>query len=227
MVEPRRGSLIGRRAILSVGLLLGAIRLAAEPGETTVWRLADLGSGGGPAIERIGSPAVEGGAVRFDGKTTGLLVSANPLAGSERFTIQILVYPAEGGLPEQRFFHLQDTATNRVMIETRLNGKGGWWLDTFLGNSTGGQPLIDPTKVHLTNHWYWVAIQYDGKIMSDYVEGAQESAAKVAFGPMVAGRLSLGVRQNKVYWFKGLIREVRFSPEALPPEKLERLRARP
>jgi hypothetical protein len=34
----------------------------------------------------------------------------------------------------------------------------------------------------------------------------------------------VGVRQNKVYWFKGAIKEVRFTPAALAPEKLQRVK---
>ena len=48
-----------------------------------------------------------------------------------------------------------------------------------------------------------------------------ERAAKFErFGP---GQTSLGVRQNRVYWFKGAIREVRFHDEAVAVEKLQRV----
>ena len=63
--------------------------------------------------------------------------------------------------------------------------------------------------------------------MSDYVNGVKELAAEVSFGPLLPGKVSLGVRQTKVYWFKGLIREVRFTPEAIDPDRLERVAARP
>ena len=145
----------------ALSLLVGSVALAGEPAVTKVWKVAELGAAGMPVVERLGSPATEDQAVRFDGKGDGLFVSENPLAGASHFTIQILFRPAEGGLSAQRFFHLQDERTNRVMIETRLDGKGGWWLDTFLGNSGGGKPLIDPAKVHPTNQWYWAAVRYD------------------------------------------------------------------
>ena len=211
----------------ALSLLVGSVALAGEPAVTKVWKVAELGAAGMPVVERLGSPATEDQAVRFDGKGDGLFVSENPLAGASHFTIQILFRPAEGGLSAQRFFHLQDERTNRVMIETRLDGKGGWWLDTFLGNSGGGKPLIDPAKVHPTDQWYWAAVRYDGKVMSDYVNGVKELAAEVSFGPLLPGQVSLGVRQTKVYWFKGLIREVRFTPEAIDPDRLERVAARP
>jgi hypothetical protein len=30
---------------------------------------------------------------------------------------------------------------------------------------------------------------------------------------------SIGVRQNKIYWFKGAVRKARFSNRALPPNE--------
>ena len=36
------------------------------------------------------------------------------------------------------------------------------------------------------------------------------------------GQISLGVRQNKVFWFKGGIREVRFHREAIAADQLQR-----
>ena len=203
--------------------LAGNLSLAADA-TTVVWRLDDVSKVGGNVTELIGAPHVMDGAAMFDGAKDGVLVPVNPLAGAKAFTIEILFSPAEGGLPEQRFFHLEDTAASRVMIETRLDGKGGWWLDTFLSFQGKGLPLIDPKRVHPTGQWHWVALRYDGKTMSHYINGEKELEGEVAFGPMVAGKLSLGVRQNKVYWFKGSIREARFTPEALTPEKLQRVK---
>ena len=89
----------------------------------------------------------------------------------------------------------------------------------------GGKALIDPKRVHPTNAWYWAAVRYDGKTMTSFLNGAQELEAKdVKFGPLGAGTISLGVRQNKVFWFKGAIREVRFTPAALTPEKLQQVK---
>jgi hypothetical protein len=63
---------------------------------------------------------------------------------------------------------------------------------------------------------------YDGTIMSHYVDGAKEQESAVAFGPMQAGRTSLGVRLNQVFWFKGCIAEVRFHSRAVPAARLQR-----
>jgi hypothetical protein len=212
-------------ALVFAALLLARLGAADQPA-ATIWRLDQTAQVGGLAPTVLGEPRVvaeaDGKAVWFNGATDGLFVPANPLAGWPQFTIEILFKPEEGGLEAQRFVHIQDIANWRVMIETRLDGRGGWWLDTFLGNNGGGQPLIDAKRVHPTGRWYWAAVRYDGKHMTHFINGEKELEADVAFGPMVAGQVSLGVRQNKVYWFKGSIREVRFHPVALASEKLQR-----
>ena len=144
-------------AICLAGLLT---RLAAA--DPVIWRVDRPESIGGLATEVLGAPRIvkesAGTSVWFNGSSDGLLLPVNPLAGSPAFTIEILFHPEEGGLEAQRFFHLQDAKTWRVMIETRLDGKGGWWLDTFLGNPTGGtNPLVSTTEAYWlrqANTWY-------------------------------------------------------------------------
>jgi hypothetical protein len=60
--------------------------------------------------------------------------------------------------------------------------------------------------------------------MAHYVNGEKELESPGAFVAFGRGQTSLGVRQNKVFWFKGMIAEVRFHPEALPEEKLQRVK---
>jgi len=54
------------------------------------------------------------------------------------------------------------------------------------------------------------------------VNGELELAGEVAFAPMTTGRTSIGVRQNRVSWFKGAIAEVRFTAVALSADRLMR-----
>lgn len=197
-----------------------------------VWRFDNVANVGGHSIKVVGQPKVveEGGAkaVRFDGEHDGIFVQDIPLTGAKAFTIEVLLFPAEGGRPEQRFFHLQDGEQRRAMIETRLNGKGAWWLDTYLRN--GPDPagtsvtLIDPKQVHPTNRWYWVALRYGDGHMAHYINGEKQLEADLPFGGFSAGQISVGVRQNLVYWFKGDIREIRFHREAVPEAKLQRVK---
>ncbi len=159
----------------------------------------------------------------FNGKSDGLILSANPLRGFSKFTIEILFRPDPNGPSAQRFVHIQDERDSRVMIETRLINGQSWSLDTFLRSGDNSRPLLDRTKRHPTGRWAWVALVYDGKTMSDYVNGVKELEGLVNFAPMTDGRMSLGVRLNRVYWFKGSIKEVRFSPVPLNPTDLRRI----
>lgn len=212
------------RFLPCLACLAFALRVvAAEP---LVWRLDQTTQLGGHPLTVLGAPGVatEGpdAGMFFNGSSDGIFLSANPLAGAATFTIEVLFKPAEGGPEAQRFFHLEDTQAWRVMIETRLNGHGQWWLDTFLGKPGVSQPLIDPQRVHPTDRWYWVALRFDGKRMTHFINGVQELEREAVFATMTDGRLSLGVRQNKVYWFKGGIREVRWHREAIAAEKLQK-----
>jgi len=206
--------------------LLSAAAAAAE----TIWRIDNLAQIGGCAVTVIGAPVVEdtvvGRALRFDGVKDGCFVPEIPFAGAGAYTIELLFCPAGDGPAEQRFWHAQDQGQSRALIELRLDGKGGWWLDTFITNqaSGGGVTLIDPARVHPADRWYWVALRYDGTRMAHFVDGRKELERAAAFAPLGEGRVSLGVRQNRVHWFKGLIREVRYHRTAVPDASLQRVR---
>jgi hypothetical protein len=58
--------------------------------------------------------------------------------------------------------------------------------------------------------------------MYSYINGQKELEGEIDFPPMTKGNISLGVRLNKVNWFKGQIREIRFHPEELESNNLQR-----
>jgi hypothetical protein len=145
-----------------------------------------------------------------------------PLAGNTGFTIEILFRPDGDGAAEQRFLHIQDEQEHRVLMETRVADQA-WSLDTFLRTSDADKlTLLDRAKSQPTDRWYWAALVYDGETMSHYVNGTKQLEGPVAFAPMGPGRISLGVRLNRVYWFKGCIAEVRFARSAIPAGRLRR-----
>jgi hypothetical protein len=171
---------------------------------------------GGPKQSDTGSST----ALTFDGTGDGLFVPVVPIAGWQAFTIQVRFRPDGTGGEEQRFLHLEDEARHRVLMETRVRD-GQWSLDTFLFQDAARKlTLLDRSKVHATDRWYWVALVYDGRSMTHYVDGERELTGEVEFPPMTTGRTSIGVRQNRVSWFKGAIAEVRFTPVALPADQL-------
>ena len=213
-----------------------AMTRADETRTVVDWRLDDVKTIGGQAVTIVGAPrvvqtpvgpALEGAApsapsaLEFNGRTDGLFLDVNPLAGLERFTVEVLFEPAADGPPEQRFLHFEDPAgPKRALLETRMLPDGRWALDTFLKDGDAALTLLDRARTHAAGEWHAVALVYDGQEMAHYVDGVRELAGAVAFRPMAGGRTSIGVRQNQVYWFKGRIARVRVTAGALAPDQL-------
>jgi hypothetical protein len=210
-----------RKQFIVLPLLLAACT------HTTVWKLDNLNATGGHSPDVLGAPKAqtEGSrkALCFDGKSDGILLDVNPLAGWAQFTLEVLFKPDGDGPAEQRFLHIQDAQERRVLVETRVTPQRTWALDTFLRASDADKlTLLDPAKSQPTDAWFWAALVYDGRTMAHFVNGQKQLEGPVAFPAMGEGRISLGVRQNKVHWFKGCIAQVRFSPAALAPASLQR-----
>jgi hypothetical protein len=96
-------------------------------------------------------------------------------------------------------------------------------LDTFLRSGVASQTLLDRRATHPAGRWHTAALVYDGDKMSHYVNQRREASGFVAFRPLGAGRTSIGVRLNRVHWFKGKIRMLRVTPRALASEHLLRV----
>ena len=214
---------------LALALLPGVWAAADSPASPTrhvVWTLDNAASIGGLQPTVLGAPrfvdAGVGPAACFNGKDDGLIFPVNPIAGWAQFTIEVLFRPDADGAEAQRFMHIEDARQSRALIEIRLTPEGQWSLDTFLLSGENGLPLLDRAKLHPAGRWTWVALVYDGKKEAHFVDGTKEMEGEVAFAPMTKGQTSLGVRLNRVFWFKGGIREVRFSPTALGPTERQR-----
>ena len=204
---------------------------SAAPSAFTWTADAGVASGTRGAV-RLGEPKLEasphGNALCFDGVGDGLIFERNPIAGMSQFTIQVLFRPdAIGSLEapsEQRFVHFEEGSattpeSRRVLIETRVVGDQ-WFLDTYLRAAGAGKALIDPEKKHPVGRWYWVALSYGDGTMRHYVDRQLELEGAVPFEPLGSGRASLGVRLNRVSWFKGCVRELRVTPAVLPAAEL-------
>jgi len=212
-------------------LLAGLLVLPAwnlfDTGKTITWYLRDTKHIGEFSPTVLGNPVVkvEGkdSSIYFNGVNDGLVVPAIPIEGWPAFTIEVLLKPYSDGSPAPRFIHMEDSSSNRVTLELRLTRNGQWYLDEFLktGKTKKGLTLIDSTKLHPANSWHWVALVYDGNKMYSYINGQKELEGEIDFPPMTKGNISLGVRLNKVNWFKGEIREMRFHPEALQAKSLQ------
>jgi hypothetical protein len=215
------------RPLITAVFIAVLVACAATPTErdvSTIWTLREPTRIGDLATEVLGGPKQSdtgsSTALTFDGTGDGLFVPVVPIAGWQAFTIQVRFRPDGTGGEEQRFLHLEDETRHRVLMETRVRD-GQWSLDTFLFQDAAHKlTLLDRSNLHATDRWYWVALVYDGRSMTHYVDGERELTGEVEFPPMTTGRTSIGVRQNRVSWFKGAIAEVRFTPVALPADQL-------
>jgi Concanavalin A-like lectin/glucanases superfamily len=195
--------------------------------ESTTWTFAEFPRIAHHQTKVLGSPralSVDGRhALCFDGQTDGVIVPTNPIAGWAQFTIEVLIKPDGTGDEEQRFLHIEDVRSSRLLLETRLTRERQWALDTFMFvSSEENRTLLDRDKLHAADRWHWVALSFDGRIMAHHVNGTKELNAPIAFQPMTDGRISLGVRLNERSWYKGCIAEVRFTSRALSPSDLAR-----
>jgi hypothetical protein len=196
------------------------------PSGSVTWKIDNVKKIGSSQVTVIGDPQIikspAGKAVLFDGVDDGLVVSDNPLAGAKAFTVEAVFRPDAGGMKEQRWFHIQDEAAdNRVLLEIRLSGDQ-WFLDTFIKSGANNRPLYAENFKHPVGAWYHVALVFDGTTMRHYVDGSEELSGPLTIAPLGKGSASIGVRMNRVFWFKGAIRTVRFTPRALSPQEFLR-----
>jgi hypothetical protein len=170
-----------------------------------------------------GKPEVENGpygeAISFDGKTDGFFLPVNPLKDLKCFTVEVLIRPDNDGPEEQRFLHIGEIQGDRLLVETRTTRDGKWFLDTYIQSGESQKTLIDPGLVHPIGPWYHVAMTLDEKgQMTNYVNGRMELKGNVDFKPINSGETSIGVRRNKVSWYKGAIYKVKITAAELQPK---------
>ncbi|MEJ6979648.1 LamG domain-containing protein [Pedobacter sp. P351] len=225
------------KPVVLLGLVLNCSFLYAQeppnekmPAKTIIWQIDNPAQIGKFKTSILGQPVVrvdEGDEVLFfDGVDDGLIVPEIPIQGWTKFSIEVLFKPAGDGPVAPRFIHFQDTEDNRCTFELRITPNKMWYLDTFLKNGKAGDrglALIDSTLLYPTDQWYWAALTYDGKKMVSYVNGIKQLEGETNFVTTNEdGSLSIGVRLNKVNWFKGLIGEIRFHPEVLTAKTLQK-----
>jgi arylsulfatase A-like enzyme len=221
---------------LTIAAATGGGGVAVQPPKAEVWTFDRLETVGGYKTTVLGEPKIidspVGKAVEFDGVDDALFVDNHPLAGAETFTFEAIFRP-DGGPREQRWFHLseQDPATgadtdNRMLFEIRVVDDK-WFLDSYNQSGSASKALMNKTALHPLGDWYHVASVYDGKEFSNYVNGVKEGSAELQLAPHGPGHASIGVRINKVFYFKGAVHLARFTRKALAPSEFLKVQARP
>jgi hypothetical protein len=190
---------------------------------TIEWQLGTLNATGQVGQTKSGNPSTisspYGEAVQFDGTGDGIFLDKNPLANLRQFTVEIIFRPDPNGKPEQRFLHMGEIDGDRMLIETRVTEDKQWYLDAFIKSGDSSKALIDKNLVHSTGEWHHIAFVVDNGKMDTYVAGKHELEGKVQFSPFKGGQTSIGVRMNRVYWFKGAIAKIRITPRSLKPSE--------
>lgn len=187
--------------------------------EEITWQLNSIKKIGGNPVQVSGSPRVitseEEKAVEFNGKSDGLLVPSNPIAGWENFIIEVDIKPFPG-FPEnveQRFLHIQDPANEdrRILIELRLNENNEWYGDWFMKTENESLTLVDPSKTHPLNEWATISLSYENGKVTGAVDGEIQAEGNIKYlSPGSRAQTSIGTRMDQRSWFKGAIKEVRF-----------------
>ena len=225
--------------LLALFTVCGSVVLLAQSPAEIVWTFDRLENIGGAKTTVEGNPRVVdtplGKAIEFDGVDDAVWIDKHPLAGAATFTFEA-IYRPDGGAFAQRWFHLAERdaktgllasadhaktgedANPRFLFELRTTGTI-WYLDSFVNGPGYNKALIFKDKVHPVGQWHHVAQTYDGKMFRSYVNGALEGEAEIAFKPQGEGAASLGARINRTHYFKGAIRQARFTPRALPPDQ--------
>ena len=215
---------LSRGAVLGLAFLPN-LAAAPETPRQIVWTFDRLDKIGGVAPQVEGHPTVIntplGKAIEFHGVDDALFIDRHPLAGAAQFTFEAIFRP-DGGNVEQRWFHLaeQDPTTGRdtdtrFLFELRVVETSRWYLDAFVNGPGYNRALMFPDKVHPVGRWYHVAQVYDGRMYRSYVNGELQGEAEIAFKAQGTGHASVGVRINRVNYFKGAVRQARFTPRAL------------
>jgi hypothetical protein len=202
-----------------------------DPPASETWTFDRLDQIGGHKTTVLGDPKVidspVGKAVEFDGVDDALFFDVHPLAGARTFTWEAIFRP-DGGEVEQRWFHLNETPAsgadteNRMLFEIRaINSQ--WCLDAFIQTGETSKALLDRKKLQPLGEWYHVAAVYDGREFRSYINGVQDGAAELDLAPQGPGHTSVGVRINKVFYFKGAVAKARFTHRALAPGEFLKL----
>jgi hypothetical protein len=226
---------MNRRAFAALPLVLVLAACAGrspppESGLIADWIVSELIVPNTVGVSIRGEPRVVaspwGDAVAFDGRGDAIFLDHNPLAGRDRFTIEVVMRPHGGGPPEQRYLHFGEPDGDRVLLETRVTPDRRWYHDSYVRSGEQGLALIDPTLLHPTDEWYHVALVFDRGWFATYLDGRLELEGSLEFEPLPEGRTSIGVRMNEVHWYRGEFQRIRITDRPLQPEEFIRLGGR-
>lgn len=196
-----------------------------EANKKAEWLMAFLLQNKTATTTILGNPVIVespyGNAVAFDGIDDALFLEEMPLKGLKSFTVEMIFKPEMHAF-EQRILHIGGITTDRMLLEIRAVADN-WYFDGFVASRGVKLALATEELLHPLGKWYHVAFVVTPNSLTTYVNGKQELHKEYTFNPIEEGQTSIGVRMNKVTWFKGAIYKIQISPEVLKPNQFLRL----
>ena len=191
----------------------------------TEWLMANLLREKSNNITISGKPQLiespYGEAVSFNGIDDDFLLNEMPLISLKEFTVEMIFNPDPTGPFEQRVLHIGESKADRMLLEIRAVDSN-WYFDGYACSGTNKKALANETLVHPLGKWYHVAFVVSPNNLTTYVNGKQELQEPFSFLPIKTGQTSIGVRLNRVNWFKGAIYKIRITPKQVKPNKFMR-----
>jgi hypothetical protein len=192
---------------------------------------------GGFHVDPTGNPTIistpDGDAVQFNpaiesdpvaGTGDRLQILGNPLGADTEFTIEMIFKPYSSTASLQpRVLHIcqPDSAAGAARTMTMETRSSSAWYGDFFIKSVNGSGIIDAAKTHPTGQWMHMAMTYKSGVIKGYVNGSLDAtyASTVSFytGLPATAEVSLGGRMQGKYYFRGAIRKLIFTPQALEP----------
>lgn len=195
--------------------------IRTETTSETEWLLAHLLREKSSQIEISGNPKIVpspyGEAISFNGIDDALFLNELPLQSLQEFTVEMIFKPETNGIFEQRILHIGESKGDRMLLEIRAVDSN-WYFDGYTASGTNKKALIDEKLIHPLEKWYHVAFVVTPKKRTTFVNGKQELQLNFPFLPIENGQTSIGVRMNKVCWFKGVIYKIRITPKQIEPQ---------
>lgn len=189
--------------------------------KNTEWLMANLLREKSSNITISGKPQIidspYGEAVSFNGIDDAFFLNEMPLNSLQEFTVEMIFNPDATGLFEQRVLHIGEIKADRLLLEIRAVDSN-WYFDAFAVSGLNKNPLADEKLIHPLGKWYHVAFVVTPNNLTTYVNGKQELKEPFSFLPIKTGQTSIGVRLNRVTWFKGAIYKIRITPKQLQPK---------
>jgi len=155
-----------------------------------------------------------GQAISFDGNDDAIFLNKMPLKSVREFTIEMIFKPETNAPFEQRVLHIGENKSDRILLEIRAVNSN-WYLDGFACSKKNKKALANEKLIHPLGKWYHVAFVVTAKSLTTYVNGKKELEESFSFLPIQSGKTSIGVRLNKVSWFKGSIYKIRITPKQI------------